>query len=559
MRRDAVNAHSIQPAAILALAMAIVASTSGQPRAGCDQGLIQLPANINGTITVCSSLADQVPALSRQLQEITRAFGTQQQQLAEMNRLIKGVNSVGQNISAERQTTLLRNLFSQLQISQRVGAEQTERQMTALADGFERLKDQLLGALMNRKTAEQANAAVDGPLGDAIAQLDLTGAEQVLANIERQLKAIGTQVAEVNQRTVDIQKTLDQQRLEVPRVSSSLAAADVASLRGLTAAGLSSSVLEEALRVPVDNGTGTTAGRFFENSIRSRDAVEWFDSAMATGADPNMTVPSAYYGREGLLIAAMRAGNSAALRALLRLGASPHAYQDLFLTRFASSRFLFPLGYIADDNRLTLQEKQDLTKAFLNAGVVIPRIVPPKDPTSWKSVMYEVKELHADLQGKLGMTVVPSAQCCAQPTPICRNASRQYGEDWCALVAAMPKNLRYRGPYVSVPLNEIELQYLLNINRTKAFFLGFMDYGGVDYVLVEVARDGSTWTVYRYMPPEAGMGLCKRDEPNDTVRSDYCWRGIALQRVAGTNQMRAGDWGVTFTLEGTAAAPAGVK
>lgn len=561
MRLEPVGPRGLRRCAGLGLAAAvIVVSARAQPaqQAACDQGVIQLPARINAPITICSALAEQVPALARQLQQITAALGTEQQQIAEMNRLVKGVNAVSQNIGADRQTALLRNLFAQLQISQRVSQEQAERQMQALADGFERLTDQLLGVLMNRATADRASAAVDGPLGDAIAQLDLTGAEQVLTDIRSQLQAIGTQVAEVNRRTVDIQNALDQQRLEVPRVSSSLAAADLTSLRALSSVGLPPSVLEEALRAPVDNKKSTTAARFFEHSVGSPAAVAWFESAMSGGADPNLTVPGSYYDQEGLLIAAMRAGNAQAMKVLLARGASPHAYQSLWLTRFADTRFLFPLGYVASDDRLTLSEKQEVAAAFLQAGAVVPPVVAPKDRSGWPSVMYAVNQLHDDLTAKLGLTVPAPALCCAAPTPICLAASRVYHDDWCAALAAMPTRLRFKGPYQSSPIYDVELKYALLLTRAKAYFLALTKFYEDEYVVAEVSRDGSSWTVLSYMSPRAGMGLCKLDEGSD-VRVDYCWRAMSFQRVAGTTDMRLSGTSLTWTLEGGGATPADRK
>jgi len=32
-----------------------------------------------------------------------------------------------------------------------------------------------------------------------------------------------------------------------------------------------------------------------------------------------------------------------------------------------------------------------------------------------------------------------------------------------------------------------------------------------DYVVVEVSKDASSWTVLRMMSPDSGMGLCKKE------------------------------------------------
>src|SRR6266851_9071537 len=245
----------------------------------CDNGIVYLPENINATVTICSAIAAQVPALSRQLSEIQKAQGDQQNQLRELKRLVTGLNSVSQNIGLERQAVLLNNLSSKLAESQKAGNEQVLRQVSNLADGLDDLKDQLVKLLMNKASAEKTAAAVDGPVGDAIAKLDLATAHNLLADILAQLKAIRSEVGEVNQRTIDIKKTLDEQRRDIPSISSALASVDVKSLKDLTTAGIQPHVIEEAFRQKPGNGKTTTAQRFFENSINSREAIDWLDSA----------------------------------------------------------------------------------------------------------------------------------------------------------------------------------------------------------------------------------------------------------------------------------------
>ena len=159
--------------------------------------------------------------------------------------------------------------------------------------------------------------------------------------------------------------------IDIATLAGALASADVGALKGFGAVPASS--VEEALRQRSGDGKSTIARRFFENSIRSSEAVAWFDAALSAGVDPNMTVPSADYVQEAVLTEAMRAGNVQATKTLLHRGASPHAYQNLFLTTSTQPRFLFPLRFIAEDDRLSLNEKQDLAKAYLNAGAVVLR------------------------------------------------------------------------------------------------------------------------------------------------------------------------------------------
>jgi hypothetical protein len=115
--------------------------------------------------------------------------------------------------------------------------------------------------------------------------------------------------------------------------------------------------------------------------------------------------------------------------------------------------------------------------------------------------------------------------------------------DWCAIVAAMPKTLDLSvNTGASRPIWDIRLRYLLAIRDNKAYFMGLRDLGysftSVDYVLVEVSKDASSWTVLTYISPEAGMGLCKRDDSNDTAApAENCWREVSLHRLPGTDEM----------------------
>jgi hypothetical protein len=144
-----------------------------------------------------------------------------------------------------------------------------------------------------------------------------------------------------------------------------------------------------------------------------------------------------------------------------------------------------------------------------------------------------------------------------QPNPICKQASSRFGEDWCAIVAAVPKKLTYAGGASATPLYDVSLEYLLSIAGNKMYFLGLTKEIGYDYVLVEVSKDASSWTVLKLMSPEAGMGLCQKEA--DGVQADECWRRIALRRVAGKDEMRFDDWGISWSVSSGDCSPSGRK
>jgi hypothetical protein len=340
----------------------------------------------------------------------------------------------------------------------------------------------------------------------------------------------------------DFQRSINQLRMTIPNIAAALSSADVRFLKDATAAGVRPAEIEQGLRQKAADGKSTVAQEFFQSAANSPEALGWFDSALKAGLDPNMTVPNDYYKQEGLLISAMRAGNAKAVKMLLENGASPHAYQDLFLTRFDDPRFLYPLQSLAANDKFDLTEKQDLAKAFIAAGVAIPDPAPMK-PGARPIPIQNAKEIQDETAKQLGISLPVSPLCCQQPNPICKRASKRTGLDWCAIVAAMPKTLDLSvNTGASRPIWDIRLRYLLAIRDNKAYFMGLRDLGysftSVDYVLVVVSKDASNWTVLTYISPEAGMGLCKRDDSNDTAApAENCWRELSLHRVPGTDEM----------------------
>ncbi len=357
-----------------------------------------------------------------------------------------------------------------------------------------------------------------------------------------------------NSSPADLPRTMNQSRITLPEISAALSSADVRFLKDALASGVTPTEIEQALRQKSSDGKNTVAKEFFENAANDPDALTWFSSSLKAGLDPNMPVPNDYYGQEGLLIAAMRAGNAKAVKLLLENGASPHAYQDLFLTRFPDPRFLYPLQALAANDAFDLTEKQDLAKAFIAAGVAIPDPAPMK-PGARPIPIDTAKEIQDETAKQLGISLPVSPLCCQQSSPICLAASKRTHEDWCAIVAALPKSLNtaFSAGGAGTPIWDIKLRYLLAIQNNKVYFMGLRDLGNsftsVNYVLVEVSKDASTWTVLTYISPEAGMGLCKRDDKDDTAApAEECWRKIPLHRVAGTDEMRFDSYNLTWKL-----------
>jgi hypothetical protein len=506
----------------------------------CENGIISLPANINAPVKICHAIEASDPQLANQLASILQTLNSQQVQIG---RLIKNVNSVGENIELKRQGDMLKTLVARLDEIHNADSASTIRKVSDLTYGLDDLKDELERVKSNPETAQKTETELKGGLGDAIANLDFVKAHALLEDISKQLAQINKQLGDVSRTTSEIKTAVQMDLIAPAKIQAGLETADMSVLQLVASAGVSPSVLEGEFRQRSADGKSNVARRFFDASLHSSAAMQWFESELAHGLDPNLVVPGDYYPQEGLLVQATRSANFEAVQILLRRGASPHAYEDMFLDSAPNSRFLFPLSALAADEHLTLDQKREEAKEMLAAGVVIPIFRGSR--SSMGSEMAEIKQLQDVVAPALGLSLPPSPSLCDQvENPICKKASQLYGEDWCKRIAGMPKELRAPLDGAAKPIFDVTLQYLLLITRENAYFLGF-ESGYSDYVLVEVAQDSSHWTVMRYMSPSAGMGLCKEDSG---VRLDYCWRRIPLLRVAQTDEMRFSTYGMSWSL-----------
>jgi hypothetical protein len=168
--------------------------------AGCDEGIIRLPDR-SGTIQICSALAARVPELARQLTQASAQLGAQQAQIAELTRLVRGLNNVSRSIGTQRQAEMLQMLSAEL------GKTQQGKGGEALAlinDRLDGLQSSFLGALSDPKTAQALGEALRGPVGEAIAKLDLIGAGKQVEDISERLKAIEQRIGDVKADTGQI-------------------------------------------------------------------------------------------------------------------------------------------------------------------------------------------------------------------------------------------------------------------------------------------------------------------------------------------------------------------
>jgi hypothetical protein len=318
-------------------------------------------------------------------------------------------------------------------------------------------------------------------------------------------------------------------------LARAMAAANAADLELYLEAGLGAGQMTEAF---VKSGED-----FLTRSRGNSSAILWLKAAVAAGLDPNLTLPSEHYGREALIASAVRSGNADAVVALLEAGASPHAYQDLFLSPYSLPRFLFPYEYVLNHKSLSGEERDRVARAMDAAGAFI---VPPEQDTGGFDYDHQraFKEV-TEATERLGLTsaVMPSGCGSRPPTPICEAATRTTGKDWCKLVADLPKRVQWNPESYNLQLLGFNIHHLLTVIDGRGYVLATSPFGYDNgYALLEIGADEQTWTLYTYVSPGAGLGHCKPYINQPDYRPDNCWRRFSMRWEPEREVVRLSDY-----------------
>lgn len=194
----------------LTVAMALATySQRAAAQSGCLSGKVSMAFGVNGTVTVCPQYDAKVPELQKQLNEMQKTLSGNQALLREVTRSARSVNSLGRDVDENRQVELLRNFNKELQKVTTENQQKTQEQIAELADKLAMIQDLLTQKKEDEKTAPQTQAALSGPLGDALAKLDLTRAQAQLDSIQAKLDVIGSDVKVTRDNTDVIKETLE--------------------------------------------------------------------------------------------------------------------------------------------------------------------------------------------------------------------------------------------------------------------------------------------------------------------------------------------------------------
>ena len=344
-----------------------------------------------------------------------------------------------------------------------------------------------------------------------------------------------------------IAKSPDQQALEglkesgitfdVVGLSRTMAVSDSDNLRKFAEAGVPVSSVQTAF------SDGDVALGFFKNSKGNDEALDWLTGTLNSGLDPNGLIQLSDGSRVGLLHAAVKAENVDALTALIEAGASPHIYQEIFLTTDPEPFFVYPYAEIGSIAGLSIEEKGRIAAAFVSSGIGVPL---PTDlyeyerSTDFRVPRERLERISEEARLSYNVEIpVASSICDAEPTTVCLAASRRSGFDWCAFAQGLPHELRSETSYYEFDV--IELAQLVNIVENKAYFSARLPYGyEPGYGIVEVSRDGMNWTVMKFGPSSvAGMGICAGSSGSGL---DWCWRRVEIASTNDPTTMKMFDY-----------------
>lgn len=207
-------------AACLAVLMALMAGRAWAQKPGCGGGsgggVIKLPGKLNATFELCTDMDSRVPQLQKQLNELQQTLKDNDALLREVTHAVRGVNALSGNVDTNRQIELLQSLSKQIQGWMAVDQNQSQQQISLLAYRLDTLEDSIRHSREDPRTTRQTTVELNGPLGDSIAALDVTKAQQQLDSIQAKLDKIGDDTGQIR-RTIEEQNAREKESAELER------------------------------------------------------------------------------------------------------------------------------------------------------------------------------------------------------------------------------------------------------------------------------------------------------------------------------------------------------
>lgn len=168
----------------------------------CISGIVTFTAGVNGDLKACGEILQTDPKLAAQLDSVTHLLAHQQDQLA---RLTKSVNAVGSNLDLAKQVQMLQALVVKLGTN----AESAPARVVHLTTALETVQTGISDFSKSPRDQITLKSQLNGDLGDAIAQLDLSEAVAELKDIRDKLSQIDKTTSETADDVRIIKKDIE--------------------------------------------------------------------------------------------------------------------------------------------------------------------------------------------------------------------------------------------------------------------------------------------------------------------------------------------------------------
>ena len=232
-----------------------------------------------------------------------------------------------------------------------------------------------------------------------------------------------------------------------------------------------------------------------------------FEQTLEHGFDPETVVND-----EAILGAALRAGNADATLLLLKHGASPHPFQELYLEKEKDVPFLYPLHWVASSTLFPQPEKASIIQTMLDRGAAHQR--PPADTPLGEE--YDIRESRFSGDSdrdilrimELERHIKPYDRTFVRSTDYCEMHTELSGRDYCSIMQSVP--IIIRSP--STQLNILVFDLIAISNNRMFFYAEISGLIGSDPGILEVTEDRDRILVYfnSYWGSHPFSGYCKQ-------------------------------------------------
>lgn len=273
----------------------------------------------------------------------------------------------------------------------------------------------------------------------------------------------------------------------------------------------------------------------FTRKFRDPEALDWLSQLIENGFDPNRLASLEAGRKRSLLYFVLRANNVPLAITLLKKGASPYIYEELWGQEYSRPFLMFPLGWL-EELSATEDEKASLVRAMVEAGLTVSDITPPASNYT-NEQMDSLKSQAANIAARFKISV-PVQNSIRHPANdiICKRFGAMDHYDWCRDAQALPGNLKGLSDGWMDEFASADLVALLSIVNDTMFVLTYSGWGGTAYPgygLMQIAKNGDNIVWYRYMGAAFGMGHCEELRGvSDWKPNSYetCWKRQKMVR-----------------------------